>query len=81
MTDSLGIVVNVLTSDQHNWFMRYKPKELLSPTEAFITYISPVHYNAIRYEFQSHQLPQAPTCWQQLGTGKFPVARLWCTAE
>ena len=62
MTDSFGIVVNVLTSDQQNWFMRYKPKELNSPTEAFITYISPVHYNAIRYDSFCRLKGTGPGC-------------------
>ncbi|KAK9791363.1 hypothetical protein WJX73_009217 [Symbiochloris irregularis] len=46
--DSYGIIVNVLTSDQHNWFMRYKPREMKLLKEVFLTYIAPVHYNAIR---------------------------------
>jgi hypothetical protein len=43
-----GIVVNVITSEPENWFLRYVPKHNLVKHEVFLTYISPVHYNAIR---------------------------------
>jgi hypothetical protein len=32
-------------------FMRYKPKTVRILLEVFLTYIAPVHYNAIRYAF------------------------------
>ena len=41
----------MVTSDADNWFLRYKPTR--SPGvpggfEAFLCYVAPVHYNAIR---------------------------------
>ncbi|KAK9806216.1 hypothetical protein WJX72_005737 [[Myrmecia] bisecta] len=56
ISDSYGIVVNVITSDQHNWFMRYKPDTLQLSLEIFLTYIAPVHYNAIRRQTSGQQL-------------------------
>lgn len=50
--DAYGIMFSVITSDEAHWFVRYKPSKLQvykgSPREVFLTYISPVHYNAIR---------------------------------
>ncbi|BDA46742.1 probable OVARIAN TUMOR DOMAIN-containing deubiquitinating enzyme 10 at N-terminal half [Coccomyxa sp. Obi] len=46
--DVYGIIINVVTSDQYNWFLRYMPKMLKHVKELFLTYISPVHYNTIR---------------------------------
>ncbi|KAK9863774.1 hypothetical protein WJX84_009732 [Apatococcus fuscideae] len=43
-----GVVINCLTSNQQNWFLRYEPDELKVALEIFLTYIAPVHYNAIR---------------------------------
>lgn len=59
--ESYGIVINVLTSEAENWFLRYIPSSSqqqqngFSTTtssqpkhEIFLTYISPVHYNAVK---------------------------------
>lgn len=55
--DSYGFVFNVVTSEQHNWLMRYTPQVLQkydgSPKEIFLTYIAPCHYNAIRRRSRS----------------------------
>ena len=48
IADCYGMVVNVLTSDQRHWHMRYKPKELQLKLEIWLAYIAPVHYNSIR---------------------------------
>lgn len=46
--DVYGIFINVVTSDQHNWYMRYEPKQIKVNLEIFLTYIAPIHYNAVR---------------------------------
>eukprot|EP01023_Acetabularia_acetabulum_P041297 TRINITY_DN401_c0_g1_i10.p2 TRINITY_DN401_c0_g1~~TRINITY_DN401_c0_g1_i10.p2 ORF type:complete len:281 (-),score=17.78 TRINITY_DN401_c0_g1_i10:439-1281(-) len=46
--ESYGLVLNVISSQQNNWFLRYIPKHTLIQKEVFLTYIAPVHYNAIR---------------------------------
>ncbi|KAK9826434.1 hypothetical protein WJX81_005249 [Elliptochloris bilobata] len=48
VSNAYGVIVNVVTSDQHNWFQRYKPEQVMAPREVFLTYIAPVHYNGIR---------------------------------
>eukprot|EP00884_Botryococcus_braunii_P020391 jgi/Botrbrau1/7035/Bobra.0165s0058.1 len=48
ISDGYGVVVNVITSEQHNWFMRYYPTDKKLSNEIFVTYIAPVHYNAIK---------------------------------
>ncbi|KAK9919022.1 hypothetical protein WJX75_008738 [Coccomyxa subellipsoidea] len=54
--DLYGIIINVVTSDQLNWFLRYMPKMLKHVKELFLTYISPVHYNTIRRKDSLHAL-------------------------
>lgn len=47
--EAYGIIINVITSDQQHWFMRYEPE--VQPkinVEVFVTYIAPIHYNAVR---------------------------------
>jgi hypothetical protein len=51
-------VINVITSDQHNWYMRYEPQEMKVNLEIFLTYIAPIHYNAVRHVYSSQQLAQ-----------------------
>lgn len=46
--DSFGVVVHVVTSEQHNWYLRYNPLKLRSPAEVFLTYVAPIHYNSLR---------------------------------
>ncbi|KAH7620187.1 putative OVARIAN TUMOR DOMAIN-containing deubiquitinating enzyme 11 [Nannochloris sp. 'desiccata'] len=46
--EAYGVVVNVVTSDSENWFLRYCPEHTVVQREVFLTYISPVHYNGIR---------------------------------
>eukprot|EP00878_Enallax_costatus_P007209 GHUV01007553.1.p1 GENE.GHUV01007553.1~~GHUV01007553.1.p1 ORF type:complete len:338 (+),score=81.02 GHUV01007553.1:294-1307(+) len=46
--DSFGVVVHVVTSEQHNWYLRYNPLKLKSTVEVFLTYIAPIHYNSLR---------------------------------
>lgn len=45
--ESLGVVLNVVSSDSENWFHRYIPLHALVQHEAFLSFVSPVHYNAI----------------------------------
>ena len=46
-SDSYGIVINLVTSEQQHWFLRYEPEQTTVQREIFLTYIAPVHYNAI----------------------------------
>lgn len=48
--EAYGIVINVITSDQQHWFMRYEPEgtQPKKSVEVFVTYIAPIHYNAVR---------------------------------
>lgn len=46
--DAYGVIINVVTSDVANWWLTYKPAELKNPRELFLTYVAPIHYNAVR---------------------------------
>ena len=47
--EAYGIIINVITSDQQHWFMRYEPEaQPKINVEVFVTYIAPIHYNAVR---------------------------------
>ncbi|KAF5834291.1 hypothetical protein DUNSADRAFT_9114 [Dunaliella salina] len=47
--DSYGVIMHVVTSDETNWHLIYKPKGgVKCNVELFIAYIAPIHYNAIR---------------------------------
>jgi hypothetical protein len=46
--EAYGVVVNVITSDESNWFLRYIPENTLIKHELFLSYIAPVHYDAIK---------------------------------
>lgn len=35
-------------ADEANWFLRYIPRTTRPRHEIFVTYIAPVHYNALR---------------------------------
>lgn len=55
--EAYGIVINVITSDQQHWFMRYEPQaQPKKAFEVFVTYIAPIHYNAVRRKTQGGQL-------------------------
>jgi OTU-like cysteine protease len=61
--EAYGIVVNVVTSDSENWFLRYIPEHnLVLNKEVFLTYISPVHYNGIR------KLARGPTILRSMSS-------------
>ena len=60
--EAYGIVVNVVTSDAENWFLRYIPEHTLVQKEVFLTYISPVHYNGIR------RLSRGPTILRSMSS-------------
>lgn len=47
VSESFGVVVNVVSSDSDNWFHRYIPLHALVQHEAFLSFVSPVHYNAV----------------------------------
>lgn len=48
MSDALGVVINVITSEKKHWYIQYWPTDEIKETsDVFVTYISPVHYNAI----------------------------------
>ncbi|KAL0048207.1 hypothetical protein WJX82_009891 [Trebouxia sp. C0006] len=52
--EAYGIVINVITSDQQHWFMRYEPEvQPKKNVEVFVTYIAPIHYNAVRRKTQA----------------------------
>jgi hypothetical protein len=44
--ESFGVVINVVTSDLTNWFLRYIPHQTALQNEIFLTYIAPVSSHA-----------------------------------
>jgi hypothetical protein len=48
LSDTLGLVIHVVTSDQQHWYMQYEPEELKGHHELFLTYVAPIHYNSLR---------------------------------
>ncbi|MEW5311881.1 MAG: hypothetical protein WDW38_003562 [Sanguina aurantia] len=46
--DSYGMVIRVVTSDEHHWYLTYEPTEQKVEREIFITYIAPIHYNSVK---------------------------------
>ena len=49
--DSFGVVLYIVQSTQENWLLTYEPEgrssKRRSSKRLFLTYLSPVHYNAI----------------------------------
>mmetsp|Transcript_17504 Transcript_17504/g.38147 ORF Transcript_17504/g.38147 Transcript_17504/m.38147 type:complete len:288 (+) Transcript_17504:263-1126(+) len=47
LTDAYGTVVHVIQSTEKNWYLVYHPKKRKTRRQVFVTYLSPVHYNAL----------------------------------
>lgn len=45
--DAFGVRIHVIQSTEKNWHLLYEPLELKSKRVAFLSYVSPVHYDAI----------------------------------
>ena len=45
--DALGMRVHVVQSTAQNWYLLYEPEEQKTKRSAFISYVSPVHYDAL----------------------------------
>ncbi|CEF96584.1 Ovarian tumour, otubain [Ostreococcus tauri] len=45
--DSFGVKIHVIQSTEKGWNLMYEPFEVKSKRVAFISYVSPVHYDAI----------------------------------
>lgn len=45
--DAFGMRIHVIQSTEKNWHLMYEPLELKSNRVAFLSYVSPVHYDAI----------------------------------
>lgn len=45
--DSFGVKIHVIQSTEKGWNLMYEPLEVKSKRVAFISYVSPVHYDAI----------------------------------
>lgn len=46
--DAFHVTIHVITTERQNWHLRYEPEGDKPPNKTiFLTYISPVHYNAI----------------------------------
>ena len=46
--DCFGVCVHVVTSTDANWYLVYSPPEGVAPRkQVFLTYLSPVHYDAL----------------------------------
>lgn len=48
LCEALAVVVNVISSDRDHWFLRYIPRSARPRHECFLTYVAPIHYNAVR---------------------------------
>ncbi|EFN56859.1 hypothetical protein CHLNCDRAFT_144480 [Chlorella variabilis] len=57
--EALAVVVNVISSDRENWFLRYIPRTTRPQHEIFVTYIAPLHYNAVRRQNTGARLRQS----------------------
>ena len=63
LCDALGVTIHIITSTKDNWHLLYTPQQHLHQDNvqeesnytsshrrhAFLSYISPVHYNAVRF--------------------------------
>ncbi len=50
LVDSLGITLHIMQSTKENYYLIYRPDEIEGPYcehHVFVTYIEPIHYNAI----------------------------------
>jgi hypothetical protein len=52
ISEAYRLVVHVVTSTEKNWYLKYEPDTVAQHDcaklkQAFVTYISPIHYNAI----------------------------------
>lgn len=45
--DALGMRIHVVQSTEQNWYLLYEPEEQKTKRSAFISYVSPVHYDAL----------------------------------
>ena len=45
--DALGLKIHVVQSTANNWYLLYEPGAAKGKREIFVSYISPVHYDAI----------------------------------
>lgn len=45
--DALGLKIHVVQSTANNWYLLYEPGAAKGKKEIFVSYISPVHYDAI----------------------------------
>jgi hypothetical protein len=67
--------VVVVTSDQHNWLLRYDPEGDLPQVEVLLAYESPVHYNGLRWG------PATPPDWgRALGRERRVAGSIHCSA-
>jgi hypothetical protein len=48
VTEAYGAYVRVIQSTAKNWYLVYKPDKKRTRKQIFITYLSPVHYNALK---------------------------------
>ena len=42
-----GCHIHVVTSQEHNWYLKYTPDKVHTRKHVFLAYISPAHYNGI----------------------------------
>ncbi|KAI3426931.1 hypothetical protein D9Q98_006875 [Chlorella vulgaris] len=57
--EALGLVINSISSDAEHWFVRHIPRTTRPEHEIFITYIAPLHFNAIRRQNTGTRLRQS----------------------
>lgn len=47
VADACDCIIHVLASTKDNWYIKYVPSSSSPSKHLFLTYISPVHYNAL----------------------------------
>mmetsp|Transcript_25089 Transcript_25089/g.34575 ORF Transcript_25089/g.34575 Transcript_25089/m.34575 type:complete len:339 (-) Transcript_25089:57-1073(-) len=47
VTDAYGTAIHVVQSTDENWYLVYRPDGKKTDKQIFLTYLSPVHYNAL----------------------------------